>query len=220
MVRFHTLGAVDLEVEGGSDARLILRRQKRLGLLAYLALSRPAAFHRRDVLVALFWPDLDDHHARAALRQTLHWLRKVLGRDAIVVRGEEEIAIDPNFVWCDAIEMQTRLGADDPEGALAFYRGPLLPGLYVGGSTELERWLEEERDRLARLAVAAAMALVRRLEDAGRLDDALCGRGGRRSSHRTTSRSRVSSSDCSTRPVLPPRLSKPTGHSGWDFAAT
>src|SRR5688572_188039 len=173
VVRFHILGAVNLAVGSDSDTRLILRRQKRLGLLAYLVLARPGGFHRRDELVALFWPDLDEHHARAALRQTLHWLRKVLGRDAILVRGEEEIAIDSSVVWCDAIEMQARLAADDPESALTLYRGTLLPGLHLGGSAELQHWLDEERDRFARRAIAAATTLARFREEAGDLEAAI-----------------------------------------------
>src|SRR5262245_12921902 len=38
---------------------------KRLALLAYLAIARPRGAHRRDALVAIFWPELDQHGARS-----------------------------------------------------------------------------------------------------------------------------------------------------------
>lgn len=171
--RLATLGAIDLALPDGAEPHLILGRPKRLGLLAYLLLARPGAFHRRDQLVALFWPDLDQKHARASLRQALHWLRRALGRDAILARGEEEVAVDTSLVWCDCVEMQARVAADDLEGALALYRGALLPGLHLGGAVELDGWLEQERDRFARHAVTAATTLAQQTATAGDLDAAI-----------------------------------------------
>ena len=167
MVRFHALGAIELAAGNGTDERVILSRQKRLGLFAYLVLARPQRFHRRDELVALFWPELDQQHARTALRQALHYLRKTLGHEVFLTRGEEEIAVDGSRIRCDAIEMDASLDAGDAEAALALYRGPLLPGLHIGGSAELDRWLDGERDRFARRAFAAAGSLARHEEQRG-----------------------------------------------------
>src|SRR4029078_8149672 len=47
---------------GGRPAPAILAQPKPLALLAFLALSPRGRFQRRDRLVGLLWPDLDQSH--------------------------------------------------------------------------------------------------------------------------------------------------------------
>src|SRR3989475_9375393 len=61
----------------------MIRRPPRSTLFPYTTLFRS---HRRDSLVALFWPELDQEHARTALRQALRVLRAALGAGAVVDR--------------------------------------------------------------------------------------------------------------------------------------
>jgi len=89
MLRLRTFGSVELEDPDGRDLRPVLAQPKRLALLIYLAASRPFAVHRRDELLALFWPELDDARARDALNQAMRFLRQVLGQDTFVRRGVE-----------------------------------------------------------------------------------------------------------------------------------
>ena len=73
MLRFHTLGSFEL-LEGRPPAvRLIPTQPKRLALLAYLALAQPRGFHRRDTILALFWPELSGEEARRALSAWETW---------------------------------------------------------------------------------------------------------------------------------------------------
>ena len=90
MLRLQLLGTLDL-LDAGRDVAALLRRPKSIALLSYLAAARPRGFHRRDSLLALFWPELDQSHARNALRQAVHSLREVVGADAVIGRGEEEL---------------------------------------------------------------------------------------------------------------------------------
>ena len=62
MLKLQLLGSLDL-VDTGRDVAPVLRRPKSVALLAYLAAARPKGFHRRDSLLPLFWPDLDQAHA-------------------------------------------------------------------------------------------------------------------------------------------------------------
>lgn len=96
MIELRTLGTLDLRGTDGREFRRILQQPKRLALLVYLAVSTPRRFHRRDALLALFWPELDTDHARGALRRSLHFLRGILGDNVIVGRGEEEIGLVPD----------------------------------------------------------------------------------------------------------------------------
>src|SRR4051812_11170001 len=102
MIDLRVLGALQLTATDGTELRDVLRQPKRLALLAYLAVERDGAFHRRDTLLALFWPDFTTTRARGALRHALHFLRHALGADAIVGRGDEEVGLDPARVTCDA----------------------------------------------------------------------------------------------------------------------
>src|SRR2546421_2573395 len=94
MIRLRTLGAVDLKDSEGRELRPLLTQPKRVALLTYLALAGSSGFRRRDTVVALFWPELDEEHARGSLRQALRFLRRSLGEGIIVSRGEEEIGVD------------------------------------------------------------------------------------------------------------------------------
>jgi serine/threonine-protein kinase len=173
VIRLHTLGVLDLRDADGRELRAVLQQPKRLGLLAYLAVATPRRFHRRDSLLALFWPELDQEHARAALRRALYFLRAELGAEALTGRGDEEVGTPEAAVWCDATALDQALAAGDSAGALALYRGTLLEGLYVAGAApELQDWLDRERLRLRERAGAAARTLADGAERDGRLGDA------------------------------------------------
>jgi len=166
MLKLHLLGSVDL-LDAGRDVTSVLRRPKSLALLAYLACARPRGFHRRDALLALFWPDLDQAHARNALRQTVHSLRHVLGAELVVGRGEEELSVERSRVWCDVPEFEELLDASNAESAVALYRGELLRGFHMSGSGDFEQWLDQERKHLAQRALAATLDLSKEAERTG-----------------------------------------------------
>src|SRR2546425_9525676 len=78
MIELRTLGVVDLRDRDGRELRAVLAQPKRLALLVYLAVARPRGFHRRDTLLALFWPELEQGRARAALRKAVLVVRQGL----------------------------------------------------------------------------------------------------------------------------------------------
>ncbi len=156
MLRLTLLGAFDLTGPDGASFDAALRRTKRAALLAYLAAARPRGYHRREKIAALFWPELPDDRARAALRTTLFRLRDDCGADVVLRRGAEEIAIDRGLLTCDVAEFDDAIAAGQLENAAALYRGPLLDGVHVEGTAEeLESWIETERARLHAAALRA-----------------------------------------------------------------
>ncbi|MGE5230236.1 MAG: tetratricopeptide repeat protein [Deltaproteobacteria bacterium] len=157
MIRLTMLGGIDLRGPDGGALDELLRQPKRLALLAYLASPSPGTWHRRDSLLALFWPDLDAGRARTSLRNALYVLRQTLGEGVVRTRGDEEVSVDSEALETDLSALLSALDAGRADEALALYRGELLPGLYAPASEGFERWLEEERGRLrARVARAAA----------------------------------------------------------------
>jgi len=168
VIRLRTLGAPDLRGEEAAELRAILTQPRLLALLVYLALARPRTFHRRDTLLALFWPEVGTEQARNALRQAVHRLRRTMGERVLEGRGVEELGLDRARFWCDVEAFERALDAGELEEALGLYRGDLLPGFHVNDAPEFERWLESERDRLRQRAVAAAWTLADREVAAGR----------------------------------------------------
>jgi DNA-binding SARP family transcriptional activator len=172
MIELRVLGTPDLR--DGEDEHLssVLARPKLLALLTYLVLARPRGQHRRDTLLAMFWPERDASHARGALRKAIYHLRHALGADALVGRGDADIGIGRDVLWCDAVAFEAAASAA-PADALALYAGDLLPGFFVGDAPEFESWLEDERQRLRRTAQQAFERHVTALEAAGRTGDAV-----------------------------------------------
>src|SRR6058998_2214493 len=122
MIEFRLLGTLSLRTADGRDAGSLLSQPRRLALLAYLAAATPRGPHRRDTLLALFWPEFDQEHARAALRQSLHVLRSALGADAMVSRGDEEIGLDFERIWCDVAAFAGAIVGGELGQALDLYR--------------------------------------------------------------------------------------------------
>lgn len=172
MIRFQTLGAIDLRNDETSVAT-VLSQPKRLALLAYLACSRPRGFRSRDTLLALFWPEADTERARNSLRQALHHLRKGVGEAAITTRGERDVGVDETLLACDAAQFAARFEAGRYEEALALYRGDFLPGLHVQDAPEAERWIDDERTHLRRCAMEGARRLVEQAARRGDVDGAI-----------------------------------------------
>jgi len=172
MLRCRTLGALELSSSKVREHTSVLSQPKRVALLVYLAVGNSRGFHRRDSLLALFWPELDAEHARAALRQALTFLRHELGDDVIRTRGAEEVGVDSERFWCDVVAFDDALRVGNLERALELYQGSFLAGFHVSGCGEFERWLEERRDELRDRAAGAAARLVERAEQAGSLAEA------------------------------------------------
>src|SRR5713101_1261132 len=164
MVEFRVFGALRLTTDDGRDARILVAQPRRLALLAYLAAATPRGTHRRDSLLALFWPEFDQPRARAALRQSLYVLREVLGPAALVSQGNEEVGLDFGAVRCDVVDFDRSVESGRSSEALDPCRGHLLEWFCVADAPEFEHWLEPERARLQEAASDAARTLVEQCE--------------------------------------------------------
>jgi DNA-binding SARP family transcriptional activator/TolB-like protein len=172
MIRLQLFGPAHVSRADGADASALLAQPKRLALLAYLAVSANV-FHRRDSLLAVFWPELDQFAARRALRNTLYQLRLALGDDLFATRGDEEVMIDGGKVWCDVVALREAVAAGRFDEGVELYRGELLDGFHVSNVGEtFQEWLERERARARDAALRSLGAVVDRAEHEGRREDA------------------------------------------------
>lgn len=157
----------------GAVPERLSTQPKPLALLVRLAVAPRSEVVRRDTLLALLWPDMDDVRARNALSQALHRLRRHLGKDVIRSHGREKVSLSPG-VQSDVRRFREAIQAGRSEEALSLYRGEMLHGFHLSGAIVFQDWLDVQRRSFARAAHEAAVSLADREEEAGRLVE--CGR--------------------------------------------
>jgi serine/threonine-protein kinase len=171
-LELRLLGGIELRGAPPGVADKLLAQSKAVGLLAYLALSPDRGFQRRDLLVGLLWPELDQTHARAALRKALYEVRGFLGADVIASRGDDELAIAPDELRCDVETFNSACDRGRLVQGLELYRGEFMPGFFLTGCVEFERWVEDQRTAARDRAAAASWALALSLEGENQFSNA------------------------------------------------
>jgi DNA-binding SARP family transcriptional activator len=160
-VYLQLLGTVTLRDEAGADVHRDLTQPKRVALLGYLASLGAGELVRRDIVLALFWPELPERDARRALNQAVHYLRSIVGPDAVVSGGPEGLGVDAAAVQCDVREFDAAIRDGRAADALELYHGQLMEGFNLSGLPEFDEWLTRERTVRARQAADAAWFLAR-----------------------------------------------------------
>lgn len=160
MLRFRTLGTIDLRTEDGERLDELLGQPKRLALLSFLAVHQARGPVRREKLVSLLWPDSSSSSARAALSTTLSRLRDTLGGDILRGRGRETIVLSDARFTSDVADLRAAFAASRHREAAGLYGGRFLEGFRPPGARPFEDWLarrrEEYHDRAYRAAMEAA----------------------------------------------------------------
>lgn len=172
-IRLHFLGGVEIRRVTDDEERTITLQSKRMAILAYLAMTKRSAYQRRDSVIGMFWPELSQDRARAALRKALHSLRASIGAHFVTARGDEEVGIAHDCVECDAAVFFNRIQAGDLERAMELYHGDFLPGFHLPDSPRFELWADAERTRLRAAAAGACIQLAERSEARGNVTKAV-----------------------------------------------
>jgi adenylate cyclase len=143
----------------GPDGLIELTSKKLAALLAYLILAHPTP-HTREKLLTLLWGRQFETQGRQNLRKTLSNLRRIFGENVIVSIGDT-ICLRPGVFSCDALsyEMLLKEGSNDSlHRALDLYKGRFLADLKLA-EVGWSEWLLHEQQRLAEMAINAALAL-------------------------------------------------------------
>lgn len=123
----------------------------------------------RERIAGLLWPESDEQRASHSLRQARYALRSDL--DLEVVRAEGSVlSLDPSAISSDVAEFHAALAAGDRRRAISLARGPFLDGFYLPNASEFERWVEEERARLAGATTTALLSLANEASQCGERD--------------------------------------------------
>jgi DNA-binding SARP family transcriptional activator len=152
---------------GGKTVQI--QRRLTRSLLFYLACQRyPAG---RTDLITLFWPDIDGSTGRRRLREILSKLRTGLPDPDILVIDQDQVSLDPEKVFVDAVEFERQfhitrsLSSSFPEGrplpeplvnqmveAVNLWRSPrFLSGATLPSTIPFDRWMQIKSSNLEML---------------------------------------------------------------------
>jgi DNA-binding SARP family transcriptional activator len=150
VINIFLFGIPRLEYQGKV---LNVSRRKSMALVAYLAVTnRPQS---RDRLIALFWPDLDEEHARSALRSTLYSLISQVPVEWILAT-RQTLHLNPERIGVDVhefgrLQAQVRQHRHQDEqlcehctqalaACAALYQDDFLAGFGLSDSAEFDDW--------------------------------------------------------------------------------
>jgi TolB-like protein/DNA-binding SARP family transcriptional activator len=168
--RFLAFGGACLSDAAGPIAGSAVQ-PRRLALLALLAAS-PTGRISRDKLAAYLWSDVAPDHARDLLVDSVYALRKALGKEVLLTRGQE-LCLNTEAVATDVGAFLAALERGDYAEAVELYTGPFLDGFSVRGAPPFEHWAESQREHLAGRYASALETVALEHEAAGSRNEAL-----------------------------------------------
>lgn len=144
----RTLGVLALRADTGGEP-LAENRRKPLALLAILAVAGDRGI-TRDKISAYLWPEGRTERVRGVLKQTLYSLRQELGEPNLFL-GEADLRLNPAVIDSDVAAFARAIAVGDAAQATDIYQGPFLDGFHLSDTSSFDRWVDDQRDRLARL---------------------------------------------------------------------
>lgn len=141
-------------------------------LLIYLAVQPER--HRREQVMAIFWPDLPQASAQQNLRQNLYLLRQTIGEVTTadgravpaILSDRDHLQLNPEAaIRVDACRLNQILDLIQPsrtelEEAVALYRGEFLADFYLSYSSPFEEWSLARREAYRRGILDALQRLT------------------------------------------------------------
>ena len=170
MALLHIQLFQQLAVSVGDDSPIDLGSPTARALLAYLVLNNGKAIDRRQLAFTI-WTRASEQAARRNLRQYLHRLRRSLkaidpnGR--LIQTTSNTVRFNPpDGCVIDVTAFQQAITAADYPRAISLYCGELLTEIY-------DDWVEDDRNRLARLYRDALTRQIETHEAAAQYEQAI-----------------------------------------------
>ena len=145
-LRLLTFGGLNVLVSGHATTGSATRR-RRLALLALLAVARDRGLNR-DQVQAYLWPESDTKRARHGLNQLVYFQRRHLGSGDLFL-GKKTLRLNRAVITTDVWDFEDALDAGAHEVAVRLYAGSFLDGFFLRGAPGFERWVDDQRSRLA-----------------------------------------------------------------------
>src|SRR5437016_13615588 len=121
--------------------------RRRLALLVLLAVARDRGLNREKVQ-AYLWPESDTEQARHGLNQMVYFQRRHLDSENLFL-GKKTLRLNRAMITADVWEFEDALDAGAHEVAVRLYAGSFLDGFFLREAPGFERWVDDQRRRLA-----------------------------------------------------------------------
>jgi len=161
MLHLRTFGGAALSSDG-TVLEGPASQRRRIALLSLLAVAGSRAVSR-DTIISLLWPNSEPERGRHALSQWLFLLRRDLGVGDLVLGGND-LRLNPERITADVIDFDVAVAKRDHATTARLYTGAFLDGFLLNDAGEFERWVDRERERRHREAVAAMESVARDAE--------------------------------------------------------
>jgi len=145
-LRLLTFGGLNLLV-GDSTMTGAATGRRRLALLVLLAVARDRGLNREKVQAHL-WPESDTEQARHGLNQMVYFQRRHLDSENLFL-GKKTLRLNRAMITSDVWDFEDALDAGAHEVAVRLYAGSFLDGFFLREAPGFERWVEDQRKRLA-----------------------------------------------------------------------
>jgi len=145
-LRLLTFGGLNLLV-GDSTMTGAATGRRRLALLVLLAVARDRGLNREKVQ-AYLWPESDTEQARHGLNQMVYFQRRHLDSENLFL-GKKTLRLNRAMITSDVWDFEDALDAGSHEVAVRLYAGSFLDGFFLREAPGFERWVEDQRKRLA-----------------------------------------------------------------------
>ena len=164
MIRFHTLGTLEVTMDGAEPPAQLLWK-KNIALLLYLARS-PKRRCTREQLIGLLWPDKDDAAARQSMREAIRVVRQCVGEDRLKTTGDVVQLLD-GAVELDTDQFEKLAQQRDWAHTTPLINGEFVHGFKVADAAGFEDWLTIERSLWHGRAMDALLRHAEERLDAG-----------------------------------------------------
>jgi len=118
-----------------------------LALLALLAVARDRVAEPRQVQ-AYLWPESDTERARHGLNQLVYFQRRHVDSGDLFL-GKKTLRLNRAVITTDVWIFEDALDAGAHEVAVRLYSGSFLDGFFLREAPGFERWVDDQRRRLA-----------------------------------------------------------------------
>jgi DNA-binding SARP family transcriptional activator len=142
MIRFQTLGTLDVTMDGAAAPSQLLWK-KNIALLLFLARS-PKHRCTREQLIGLLWSDKEEDAARQSVREAIRVLRQHVGEGRLTTTGDVVQLLD-GVVEVDTDEFELLARQRDWAHTTPLINGHFLAGFKVPDAPGFEDWLTVER---------------------------------------------------------------------------
>ncbi len=145
-LRLLTFGGLNLLI-GDSTMTGAATGRRRLALLVLLAVARDRGLNREKVQSYL-WPESDTEQARHGLNQMVYFQRRHLDSENLFL-GKKTLRLNRAMITADVWDFEDALDAGAHEVAVRLYTGSFLDGFFLREAPGFERWVDDQRRRLA-----------------------------------------------------------------------